>query len=228
VASASTEAAPWAVIFDVDGTMVDNRLFHRDAWIEFGHRNGFPITAEYYSQKIHSRSNEANARLLYGDDVDSRQVACVDEEKEAIYRELFGPHLREMPGLTELLQELCDAGVPCATVSNSPHSNIGFVLDGLEIRAYFDVILSVSDVPLGKPHPDLYEAAARGLNVPVRRCVVIEDSPSGFAAAEAAGAPYVVITAGADPEHLHKAAGAAAQHPDFSTLTLAKLAALVG
>lgn len=220
--------APWAVIFDVDGTMVDNRLFHRDAWIEFGRRNGFPITSEYYSQNIHSRSNEANARLLYGENVAPEQIASVDDEKEGIYRELFGPHLREMPGLTTILRGLRDADVPCAAVSNSPHSNIGFVLDGLGIRDCFDTILSVSDVPRGKPHPDLYLAAARGMHLPVERCVVIEDSPAGFAAAEAAGAPYVVITSGADPEHLHKAKGAAEQHPDFSTLTVSKLAALVG
>ena len=217
----------WGVLFDVDGTMVDNRDHHRRAWIEFGKRNNFPITPQFYSQNIHSRSNDHTARFLYGKDCGDTVIAAVADEKESLYRELYRPHLKAMPGLKALLETLGAAGIPCAVVSNSPHPNIDLVLDGLGIRDYFKVVLSFTDVANGKPHPDLYLAAARGIGLPVKRCVIIEDSPSGFAAAEAAGAPYVVITTGADPEHLHKSAGAATQCKDFTGLTPGILRALV-
>lgn len=222
-----TVGASWGVIFDVDGTMVDNRDYHRRAWIEFGKRHDFPITPEFYSRNIHSKSNDHTARLLYGDDCGDEVIARVADEKEALYRELYRPDLREMPGLTRLLADLRRETVPCAAVSNSTHANIDMVLDGLGIRDRFDVILSFTDVPRSKPHPDLYLAAAQSMGLAVEHCVVIEDSPSGVAAAEAAGTPYVIITSGADPEHLHEARGACATPPDFTTITVESLRLLV-
>ncbi|MDA0321804.1 MAG: HAD family phosphatase [Verrucomicrobia bacterium] len=222
-----TERAPWGVIFDVDGTMVDNRDYHRRAWIEFGERHNLPITAAFYSQNIHSKSNDNTTRLLYGEDCGDDVIARVADEKESLYRDLYRPDLREMPGLTRLLADLGREHVPCATVSNSTHANIELVLSGLGIRECFDVVLSFTDVTHSKPHPEMFLTAANQMDLPIERCVVIEDSPSGFAAAEAARVAYVVISSGADPAHLHKARHAAAVHPDFTTLTAESLRVFV-
>lgn len=220
-------APTWGAIFDVDGTMVDNRAYHEGAWIEYGKLHDFPITAEFYSEHLHSKSSDDIARFLYGAESDTALVTQVTDEKEALYRELYRPNLAEIQGFTRLVADLKTQGIPCGAVSNSPHPNIDMVLNGLDVRDAFDVVLSFTDVTHSKPHPELFLTAADKLGLPMDRCIVFEDSPSGFAGAEAAGAPYVVVTSGADPDHLHKAARAAADYPDFMTITVAGLEGLL-
>ena len=217
----------WAVIFDVDGTMVDNASYHEAAWIAFGHRHGLPITAAYYRAHIHSRSNYETVKRLYGEDVSGAFARRIADEKEAIYRELYRPHIRENAGLTRLLAELREAHVPCAAVSNAPPENMYFVLDELGIRDHFVVAIALTEAMPGKPAPDMLLAAARALDMPMERCLVIEDSVSGFEAAERAHAPYIVLSAGADPQGLKEARRARAVHADFTTLSVALLESYV-
>jgi HAD superfamily hydrolase (TIGR01509 family) len=217
----------WAVLFDVDGTMVDNRAYHEKAWIELGGRYGFTVTPQEYREHIHARSNDRNVRRLFGVGVDDEFVRRISDEKEEIYRVRFRPVIREIPGLSNLLAELHETGIPCAAVSNSPPENVNMVLDELRIRRYFRTALNVRDVRRGKPDPEIILAAAAFLGLPVGTCVVIEDSISGFRAAEAAGASYVVVTEGADPDDLSYASAACAVHRDFTTLSVRALEACV-
>jgi HAD superfamily hydrolase (TIGR01509 family) len=214
----------WAAIFDVDGTMVDNRRFHEAAWLELGRRRGLPITKQFYRERIHARSNAATALVLLGRDADGPAIAALSDEKEAIYRGLFRPVMREVNGLSALLNELAEAGVPCAAVSNSPPANVDMVLDDLGLRRYFRIVLDCSQVRRGKPDPELFLTAAECLDVPIQRCLVLEDSGSGFGAAEQAGAPYVVVTAGADPAELRHATKAVSTVEDFTQLSVAQMA----
>ena len=87
----------WAVVFDMDGTLVDNRAWHEAAWIEMGRRYRLPITEEFYQQKLHSRSNGEIIRELFGARADEAFVRRITNEKESIYRELYAPHVREIP-----------------------------------------------------------------------------------------------------------------------------------
>ncbi len=210
--------ADWGVIFDVDGTMVDNVAYHRAAWLEYGRRHGLPITPEFYRAHMHSRSNDVIARFLLGEDAPPEAAMALGDEKEEIYRELYRPHIRGNPGLHRLLEALSEEGVPCAAASNSPARNVEMILAALNVRAYFHAVVSLNDVARGKPHPDLLFAAAARLELPMGRCLVIEDSMSGFQAAEAAGAPYIAISIGADPESPALARQALAVHHDFTTL----------
>ncbi len=216
--TARPPGAAFAVIFDVDGTMVDNAPFHQAAWIELGRRRGRPITAEYYQARIHARSNELIIRDLFGEDRSAEFVAGVSAEKEKIYRELYAPVICEVPGLTELLSGLQNRNIPCGAASNSPQANVNMVLDLLQIRSFFHVVIDRDQVTRGKPHPDLLLIAARGLGFPPGRCLVLEDSAPGFAAARNAGMPYVVVTAGACPEELCEAMDARAVHADFTSI----------
>ena len=214
----------WAAIFDVDGTMVDNRRFHEAAWLELGRRRGMPITSEFYRERIHSRSNAETAGLLLGPDADRDAAAALSAEKEALYRDLYLPEIQEIPGLTELLTKLAEAGIPCAAVSNSPPANVAMVIDELGIRARFACILDCTQAARGKPAPDLFLQAAKQIGIPIRHCLVLEDSVSGFAAAEAAGAPYVVVKSGSDPSELVHAHRPAAMVTDFTELSVEKMA----
>ena len=210
----------WAVIFDVDGTMVDNSAFHRDAWLEFGKRRGFAIDEAYYNAHIHSRSNERIMRELLGEDVAHDQAWEMSMEKEVLYRQMFAPVMKEITGLGDLLERLKQAGVMIAAASNSQKDNVDFVLDGLGIREYFDVIVHRDMVKIGKPDPTLFLMTVEKLGIDKSRCIIVEDSISGFKAAENAGMDYVVVTEGADEEELKHAGTAKAVYLNHTEMSV--------
>ncbi len=217
----------WAAIFDVDGTMVDNARYHEAAWIELGRRHGFGITPEFYRQHIHARSNDRNIRALLGEAAGEADIRRLGDEKEEIYRESFQSVMNEIPGLTALLAALSDEGVACAAASNSPKANVDMVLDGLDIRRYFRIVLDRDLVRVGKPDPEMFLRISAELSIEPRRCVVLEDSASGFLAARRAGMSCVAIACGADPEDIQTADHLAEVHQDFTTITPALLCSLV-
>jgi len=186
----------WAVLFDVDGMMVDNHKYHEQAWIELGRRLNLPIDQKYYRQNIHARSNDEIVKKLFPNKKSEKFIQKIGDEKEAIYRELYRPFIKEIPGLTKLLKALNTKNVPCAAVSNSPKENVDMVIDVLSIRNFFDVVLNCNDVSKAKPDPAIYLLAAKRLNIPIQRCIIFEDSFTGFKATESCGAPYIVITTG--------------------------------
>ena len=85
----------WGVIFDVDGTMVDNVAWHENAWLELSRRHGLGITRQFYREHIHSRSNDKNVRKLFADKATPELIERISHEKETIYRESFRPVIKE-------------------------------------------------------------------------------------------------------------------------------------
>jgi len=217
----------WGVIFDVDGTMVDNGAYHENAWIELGRRYDLPITREFYRANIHSRSNDKNVKKLFADKATPEMIERISNEKEDIYRRSFRPVIEEIPGLRRFLRALRDNKVPCAAASNSPKGNVDMVIDELQIRRYFRTVIDRDMVSAGKPDPELFLTAAQRMELEPGRCIVIEDSVSGFRAAENANMPYVVITHGADADEIKQAGTARALYKDFTQLTPATLAGLL-
>jgi len=217
--------ADWGVIFDVDGTMVDNAEYHQAAWTELGARYNKSVTNGFYREYIHAHTNDSIVRTLFGD-VSREQIAKISNEKEIIYRVSFRPVIKEIVGLTELLKALGAEAVPCAAASNSPKANVDMVLDKLNIRNYFDVVINNEQVERGKPDPEILLAAAAKLGLRPDKCVVFEDSISGFKAARRARMSCIAITAGADNQTLEFIAGRPA-HKDFTAITLADLKAMV-
>jgi beta-phosphoglucomutase len=181
------------VIFDIDGTLVDNHAYHEEAWLIWGARNGKPIERAFYRERLYARTNDAIFRTLYGPDIPIEDIIRRAAEKEAIYREIYGPAMTPMPGLLPLLDALRRAGIPCAAASNAERVNVDFVIDGLKLRDYFRAVLAREDVARGKPDPDLFLLAAERLGVPPARCRVFEDSWAGFEAARRAGMPVFAI-----------------------------------
>ncbi len=213
----------WGVIFDVDGTMVDNAAYHENAWIELSRRHGLGITREFYREHIHSRSNDKNVKKLFADKATPEMIERISLEKETIYRDSFRPVIKEIAGLTGLLEALKAANVQCAAASNSPKGNVDMVLDELDLRKYFGVVIDRDQISHGKPDPEMFLATAQRLGLDARRCVVVEDSLSGFRAAERAGMKYIVITVGADAEELKHAGNACAMYEDFTAITAQRL-----
>jgi HAD superfamily hydrolase (TIGR01509 family) len=216
----------WGVIFDIDGTMVNNTSYHRQAWFDLCRRYGIELDHQSYHDKIHARSNDKIVPNLFGPDVDEAFILRIEHEKESLYRETFRPVMKETPGLLALLNQLHENGIPCAAASNSPKANVDFVLDGMGIRSFFQAVTYRDLVKAGKPNPELFLTAAAGMGVSPERCLVFEDSASGFKAARAAGMRYIAITFGADPHELKEACDAAAVCEDFTQIRLSQLSGL--
>ncbi len=218
----------WAVIFDVDGTMVDNSSYHEMAWIELGRRHNIAIDHRFYMDNIHSRSNIHVAHDVFAEMVGLEKGLLFGVEKSAIYRQLYRRHLREIPGFTKLLRSLRSQGIACCAASNSPRANIDMVIEELAIQDCISYIVDNSMVKKGKPSPEMFLAAAAALGVASCNCVVVEDSVSGFKAADNAGMSYIAITVGANAKDLPFAATARAVHHDFTTVTVEQLRGCAG
>jgi HAD superfamily hydrolase (TIGR01509 family) len=216
----------WGVIFDIDGTMVNNTPYHREAWFELCRRHGIELDHRSYHDKIHARSNDKIVPNLFGPEVDKAFILRIEHEKESLYREAFRPVMKETPGLSVLLNQLRENRIPCAAASNSPKANVDFVLDGLGIRSFFQAVTYRDLVKVGKPDPELFLTAAAGIGVSPEQCLVFEDSASGFKAARAAGMPYIAITFGADPHELKEAHDAVEIHENFTAIDLSQLSGL--
>ncbi len=182
----SNEMPVAALIFDMDGTIVDNMRFHDDAW-EIWHRdNGLPFTREGF---FAATAGKANAEILgaYYPDADGDTIGRLSESKEELYRATYRPHVSALPGLLALMDRADAAGLPMAVASAAPPANIDVVLDTLGIRERFATIIAPSQGFRGKPHPDLFLGAAQRMGVSPESCVVFEDAPLGVEAARRAG-----------------------------------------
>ncbi len=195
----NSQNEPCGVIFDVDGTMVDNAPWHERAWLEVCAEHGLPMTSEYYYQ-MHGQSNARIVQGLTSSPVTPEFVAAISLAKERRYRALYASVCTEIPGLRTLLYRLREAGIPCAAVSNSPPENVDMVLDVLQIRDYFRAVFPWDGRFPAKPDPAMLFAAAQAMQVAPGRCLVFEDSVSGFRAARNAGMPFVqVLSHGGHP-----------------------------
>jgi HAD superfamily hydrolase (TIGR01509 family) len=214
---------PYGVIFDIDGTAVDNHAYHEESWLIWSARNNRNIDRAFYREHLYARTNDQIFRKIYGDHIAMDEIIRRAEEKEAIYREIYAPVMEPMPGLVDLLEALHRADIPCAVASNAERVNVDFVVDGLKLRGFFRAVLAREDVVKGKPEPDLFLLAAERMGLPPARCRVFEDSWAGFEAAHRAGMPCFAITghtrAATVPPHVR------AQFADFRGVTLDTLAA---
>lgn len=182
-----------AVIFDMDGTMIDNMMVHHRAWQQTLEKYGLPMSLEQVHKEIHGVNTEILERL-FADKYTSEERAQIAAEKEETYQNNFRDSLALIPGLPTFMDALDQAGVPMAVASAAPVENVNFVLDTLDIRDRFQSILHSGDVVLGKPNPEIYLKSADILNTTPEECIVFEDSPTGVRAGSAAGAKLVVVT----------------------------------
>src|SRR5581483_834041 len=173
------------LIFDMDGVIVDSNPLHRAAWAAYNLRHGLQTTEEML-EGMYGRRNDQIVRDFFGDHLPDEEVFAHGAAKEVLYRELAGERIDQMlvPGIREFLDFYRDA--PLAVASNAEPENVNFVLDRAGLRKYFRVVIDGSQVTHPKPDPEIYQKAAKKLNLPAKNCIVIEDSFAGVAAARAA------------------------------------------
>lgn len=189
-----------AVIFDMDGVLVDNSKVHDETWRIMCEKYGKPESAEKV-KNIFGGTNKIFVEQLLGitDPVEVKRIAI---EKEALYREVFKATIKAPEGLLPLLFELRKRNIRLAVATSGPRENLDFVLDNLDIRHFFDALLEESQITHGKPHPEIYLRAAQLLGVEPHACIAIEDSVFGLQSAKDAGMKAVAITTSFPPEKL--------------------------
>ena len=184
---------PKAFLFDLNGTMIDDMDYHINAWHRILNELGANMSLERVKAECYGKNNELLERIFPGR-FSEEEKNRMSIEKETEYQQLFKPHLKLLPGLHDFLQKAKERNIKMAIGSAAIMFNIDFVLDNLNIRHYFDAIVSADDVSLSKPNPETYLLCAKQLNILPQDCLVFEDAPKGVEAAANAGMDCFVLT----------------------------------
>jgi beta-phosphoglucomutase len=192
-----------AVIFDMDGVLVDSFHAHYLSWLQMGQASGLTFTEAEFAATFGRTSREIIEHFWGGGRLTDAEIAALDVVKEAAYRQIVARDLPAMPGAREVLGKLHAAGFRLALGSSGPPENVALVLERLEVRPWFSAVVTGADVTRGKPDPQVFLLAAEHLGVEPSRCAVVEDAPAGIAAAHAAGMTAVGFpSTGRRPEDL--------------------------
>jgi len=182
-----------AVIFDMDGVLVDTARPHYESWVAVARRRGVEITWEQFHDTFGQPNHQIIPRL-FGPGLSADEVHEIDERKEAAFRDIFRHSVRPLPGVVELVRGLHEEGWRLAVGSSAPPENIELVLEALGLAGCFGAVVCARDVERGKPAPDVFLKAAQAVGVEPSRCLVIEDAPAGIQAAHAAGMKCLALT----------------------------------
>lgn len=193
-----------AVIFDVDGVLIDSYDAHFQSWLEMFGEHGESFTEEQF-RKTFGRTSRDIIAALHGDDLSTAEMDAWDDRKEALYRDIIREQFPANDGAGELLDALHAAGFKLAVGSSGPPENIQLTLECLERAPLFSAVVTRVDVTRGKPDPQVFQIAGERLGVPPEQCVVVEDAPAGIEAANRAGMASVALTGTASREELSHA-----------------------
>ncbi len=183
-----------AVLFDMDGVVVDNLPYHVDAWLLFCERHGIPLTREVFYRELNGMNSKDTFEWFYKREMTREEIEVLEEEKEILYRGFYRDHLKPAKGLLVFLKLLRSQGIKTALATSAGPGNIDFIVDGLGIRDQFDAIIGGAEVKKGKPDPEIYLKAAAMVQVDPADCWVIEDSLQGISSGLNAGMQVVGIT----------------------------------
>lgn len=184
--------ALFAVLFDLDGVIVDSRAHHMAAWEAWGRVHAPDADADYWHRSFGLRNDTIIGRLMPG--IDAAELEQLADEKERLFRERARGNIVALPGVAALIDALDARGVSRAVVTSTPRENLDMILDAIGLAARFGSLVAAEDTTHGKPHPEGFLLGASRLGVPPERCIVIEDAPHGLEAARAAGMRAIAVT----------------------------------
>jgi HAD superfamily hydrolase (TIGR01509 family) len=211
-----------ALLFDLDGTLIDSMPHHHDAWVLWHERHGLRLDPDTFFTATAGRSNpEIIADILPGRD--ATEVAAMGDEKEALYREIAARSLGLIAGAHAFVMQAREAGLRLAVCTASTPKNMKLAFDRFGIDAWVETVTSPADGLRGKPHPDIFLEAARRLGVPPAACLVFEDAPLGIEAARRAGMRAFALTTTLPAEAFAAFDNLIGIAPDFSGLSATAL-----
>lgn len=180
-----------AVIWDLDGVIIDSADEHRRSWHRLAQEEGLPFTDEQFWATFGQR-NDTIIPLLWGEMSPERARELADR-KEAYFREFIRETAAPLPGAIELLSALKEAGYQQALASSTPIANIDLISEVLGLKRYLTALVSGESVAHGKPAPDVFLKAASELGIEPSKCLVIEDAVAGVEAALAGGMYCIAV-----------------------------------
>ncbi|WP_437291280.1 HAD family hydrolase [Sorangium sp. So ce406] len=188
---------PRAVLWDLDGTLVDSSEHHFIAW-----REALAAEGRAYDNADHDAvfgmRNDDLLRRLIGPEIPEAEIARIADVKERHYRKLVAESgVEPLPGVRAWLSALPRSGFRMAIASSAPRENLDAILAATGLTGVFDAVISSEEVPHGKPHPAVFLRAAESVGAPPDRCVVVEDAPAGVLAGKRGGMKVI----GVGPRH---------------------------
>ncbi|UCE07490.1 MAG: HAD family phosphatase, partial [bacterium] len=184
----------FAVIFDMDGVIVDSNPTHTIALRKFCEQHGYYLTDDELKARVFGRANKDWLPDIFGDQMTIEQYKKLADEKEALFRKLYVPIIKPLNGLIDFLQILEGNNITRAIASSAPPENVVFTLDKTGTKKYFDVVLDETSFQKGKPDPEICLKTTALIKLPPGKCVVFEDSLSGVEAARKAGCKVIGVT----------------------------------
>lgn len=212
-----------AFIFDMDGTLVDNMRFHTEAWRTLIEENGYEFDERKFLVETAGQTNREIIPSVFGT-VSNERLNELALRKEELYREVYVHHRKPVDGLVGFLDAASELGIKMAVATAASPPNMAFILDGLELRKFFDAITTAADVKRGKPDPEIFLLSAERLGIEPRNSIVFEDAFFGFEAAKRAGMKAIGITTVNSYEDIMRSEGVVEAHADFTDLDPADIA----
>ncbi len=191
-----------ALLFDMDGTLVDNMAYHKQSWIDFFALHQLDLSYETFDIHYHKGSLVEIMARLFPHISDPKKLLEIGTYKEKRYRELYAPHVQAIKGLRPFLEQLSKDKTPMGVATMGDQQNIDFIFDALHLHSYFHSTTGGHEVIEGKPHPEIFLTAAKKLGIDPKNCLVFEDTQSGIAAALTAGMDVVGVATQFSKEEL--------------------------
>lgn len=183
-----------AVIFDMDGVISNTNPYHKKAWLKFAEKYNLEITDYDLKNNMYGRTNNEIFKFLFKKGLLAGDIKVLSGEKEKIFREIYKDNAKPLKGLINFLNELKNSGIKIGLATSAPKDNVNFILNKLNIRSFFDLVIDPSGVLKSKPDPEIYLKSAELLKVKPQECIVFEDSIPGVEAGKAAGMKVIGVT----------------------------------
>ena len=212
-----TDLTNRAFIFDMDGTLVDNMRFHDEALQKMLLENGVETDVRPFLVNFAGKTNREVIPGFFPEATEER-ILELGLRKESLYRESFLPQRKPIAGVVEFLTEAKRIGVKMAVATAAPVANVEFILDGLNLRRFFNAITTAADVKNGKPNPEIFLKSAEKLDIEPKNCLVFEDAIGGFEAAHRAGMKSIGISTVNSVEEILRLDSVVEAHANFSNL----------
>lgn len=196
---------PEAVIFDLDGTLIDNNPYHIEAWKIFFKKIGREFSMDDYKNNMNGRVNREIFNYIFGKELTPEEIQKHTDEKEAMYREFYAPYVQPIAGLLPFLQQIKEEAVPMAIATSGLPINIAFMFEHITIKDYFNDVIDATLISNSKPHPEIFLKAAAAVNAEPANCIAFEDSVAGVKSAKSAGMKVIALTTTHKPEDLQLA-----------------------
>lgn len=223
-----TSASDYAVLWDVDGTLVDTAELHFRAWNVLAAEIGKTYSREQFAATFGWRNPEIIPRV-FGAHYAPEEIDALGQRKENHYRAEACKGVDPLPGVMQLVRALRHAGIRQAIGSSAPRANIELILQQTGLGEFVETVVALEDTTRGKPDPEVFLKGASFLGVPPARCLVFEDAPVGIQAAKSAGMSAVGVTfVGHHSEARLLEAGADAVVPSLAAVDVAMVRRLLG